>query len=128
MNAKKILVVEDDKLTRTIISDILTRAGYAVVSAADAPSAVKIARQESPDLITLDIVLGADSPSDSMDGLKVAAWLKRLNDDRRVPMIIISSIDPKNVSAGLAAATPHRYLSKPVEKQKLLDAVNEALI
>jgi CheY-like chemotaxis protein len=128
MNAKKILVIEDDKLTRTVICDILSRAGYAVVQASDAHSAVKIARQESPDLITIDIVLGADSPSDSMDGLKVAAWLKRLNEDRRIPMIVISSIDPKNVSAGLAAAAPHRYLSKPVEKMKLLDAVSEALI
>ena len=39
MNAKKILVIEDDKLTRTVITDILSRAGYAVVSASDAHSA-----------------------------------------------------------------------------------------
>lgn len=128
MKPKKILVVEDDRLTRTVISEILTRAGYNVVSANDAPSAVKVARQESPDLITLDIVLGADSPADSMDGLRVAAWLKRLNEDRRVPMIIISSIDPKNVAVGIAAAGPHTFLPKPVEKTKLLAAVADALV
>lgn len=128
MKPKKILVVEDDRLTRTIISEILTRAGYVVVSASDAPSAVRIARQESPDLITLDIVLGADSPADSMDGLRIAAWLKRLNEDRRIPMIIISSVNPKNVAAGIAAAPPHTFLSKPVEKNTLLAAVADALV
>ena len=127
MKPKKILVVEDDKLTRTVICEILNAAGYIVVSAGDAPSAVRLARQENPDLITLDIVLGADSPNDSMDGLKIAAWLKRLNEDRRIPMIIISSIDPKTVAVGVAAAHPHTYLTKPVEKPKLLAAVAAAL-
>ena len=127
MKPKKILVIEDDRLTRTIICEILTRAGYDVVSASDAPSAVKIARQESPDLITLDIVLGADSPSDSMDGLKIAAWLKRLNQDRRIPMIIISSVDPTKFAVGIAAAPLHTFLNKPVEKNALLTAVADGL-
>ena len=127
MKAKKILVVEDDRLTRTIICDILAGAGYNVGSAGDAPSAVRIARQEELDLITLDIILGADSPSDSMDGLQIAAWLKRLNRDRRVPMIIISSIDPNKSAAAIAAAPPHIFLPKPVEKARLLAAVSEAL-
>ena len=127
MKPKKILVVEDDRLTRTIICDILTRAGYNVGSAGDAPSAVRIARQEKLDLITLDIILGADSPADSMDGLQIAAWLKRLNQDRRVPMIIISSIDPQRYAAAIAAAPPHVFLPKPVEKTTLLSAVADVL-
>lgn len=123
MKPKKILVIEDDRLTRTIICDILTRAGYNVGSAGDAASAVRIANQEPLDLITLDIILGADSPSDSMDGLQIAAWLKRLNQDRRVPMIIISSVDPERFAAAIAAAPPHVFLPKPVEKAALLAAV-----
>lgn len=127
MNPKKILVVEDDKITRTIISDILTRAGYTVLTANDGSSAVRIAREENPDLITLDIILGANSPTDAMDGLKVGAWLKRLNSDQRIPMIVISSVDPKQVAAGVAAAHPHTFLRKPIEKIKLLATVADAL-
>lgn len=128
MKPKKILVVEDDRLTRTIICDILTRAGYNVGSADDAPSAVRIASQEKLDLITLDIILGADSPTDSMDGFQIAAWLKRLNHDRRIPMIIISSINPQKYAAAIAAAPPHIFLPKPVEKTALLSAVADALV
>lgn len=127
MKPKKILVVDDDPLTRTIICDILTRAGYNVGSAGDAPSAVRIARQEKLDLITLDIILGADSPVDSMDGLQIAAWLKRLNQDRRIPMIIISSVDPKRFAAAITGAPPHIFLPKPVEKAALLAAVADVL-
>lgn len=127
MKPKKILVIEDDRLTRTIICDILTGAGYNVGSAGDAPSAVRIASQEKLDLITLDIILGADSPTDSMDGLQIAAWLKRLNHDRRIPMIIISSINPQQYAATMAAAPPHIFLPKPVEKTALLSAVADAL-
>lgn len=127
MKPKKILVIEDDRLTQTIICDILTRAGYNVGSAGDAPTAVKIACQEKLDLITLDIILGADSPTDSMDGLQIAAWLKRLNQDRRVPMIIISSADPERFAAAFAGTPPHIFLPKPVEKTALLNAVADAL-
>jgi CheY-like chemotaxis protein len=127
MKPKKILVVEDDRLTRTIICEILTRAGYNVGSAGDAPSAVRIASQEKLDLITLDIILGADSPTDSMDGLQIAAWLKRLNHDRRIPMIIISSIDPQRHAAAIAAAPPHVFLPKPIDKHTLLATVADVL-
>lgn len=127
MKPKTILVIEDDGLTRTIICEILSHAGYSVVSAGDAPSAVRIARQATLDLITLDIVLGADSPTDSMNGLQIAAWLKRLNHDQRVPMIIISGVDPKSLTASIAAVPPHTFLPKPVEKAALLAAVANAL-
>ena len=127
MKPKKILVVEDDRLTQTIICDILTRAGYNVGSASDAPTAVRIACQEKLDLITLDIILGADSPTSSMDGLQIASWLKRLNQDRRIPMIIISSVDPERFADAIAAAPPHIFLPKPVEQTTLLAAVETAL-
>jgi CheY-like chemotaxis protein len=127
MKPKKILVVEDDRLTRTIICEILSRAGYNVGSAGDAPSAVRIASQEKLDLITLDIILGADSPTDSMDGLQIAAWLKRLNHDRRIPMIIFSSIDPQRYAAAIAAAPPHVFLPKPIDKHTLLTTVADVL-
>lgn len=128
MTPKKILVLEDDAVTRKVICEILTYAGYTVIPTADASSAVRLARQEQPDLITLDIVLGASSPSDLTDGLKVGAWLKRLSgDDKRPKIIVISSIDPKSVATGVAAAHPHTFLPKPIEKLRLLAAVAEAL-
>lgn len=128
MKQKKILVLEDDRLTRTVICDILKYAGYEVISTHDAAAAVRLAREEKPDLITLDIVLGAASPSDLNDGLKVGAWLNRLAGESGKPkFIIISSLNPKDVTAGIAATHPHKFLPKPVEKTTLLAAVEAAL-
>src|ERR1041385_4722263 len=98
MKPKKILVVDDDQVMRTIISEALKAAGYQVVTAPDASSAVKAARFEEPDLITLDVVFPAESPTDSMDGLRLATWLNRLNPDKKIPMIIISGVEPDRKS------------------------------
>ena len=124
---KKVLVVEDDKLTQMLICDILKSAGYQVVTAQDAATTVKMVREEEPDLITLDVLLAAESPADSMDGFKVATWLKRMDPDRNIPIIIISGIDPNKVIQGASAVDAFTLLPKPIEKAKLLATVAAAL-
>jgi len=127
MKSKKILVVDDDNVTRKIITDILVAAGYQVVTAADAVSAVNAARSEEPDLITLDVMLPADSPTDSMDGLKLARWLQRLNPEKKIPTIIISGLEPGDLIEEAAAVGAYTFLPKPFEKAQLLAAVKAAL-
>ena len=125
--SKKILVVEDDRLTQAVICDILKSAGYKVVMARDASTTVKLVREEHPDLITLDIMLAAESPDDMMDGFKVANWLQRLIPEKYPPIIIISGIDPNQIIQGASAIRAYTFLPKPVEKVKLLAAVAGAL-
>jgi CheY-like chemotaxis protein len=128
MEPKKILVVEDDKVTQTLIGTVLKGAGYQVILADTAAAAVKAARLEKPDLVTLDINLSIDSPGDAWDGFAVAGWLRRLNEDKPTPMIVISgSQEPDVIVEKAAAAGVYTYLPKPVEKAKLLAAVAEAL-
>jgi CheY-like chemotaxis protein len=127
MNCKKILVVDDDLVTQKIIGDILVSAGYQVVSATDAASAVNAARSEQPDLITLDVLLPADSPTDSMDGLKLARWLQRLHPEKKIPTIIISGLDPGELIEEAAAVGAYTFLPKPFDKTQLLAAVTAAL-
>ena len=124
---KKILVVEDDKLTQTIICDILKSAGYQVVTAHDASTTVQMVREEDPDLITLDVVLACESPSESMDGFKIATWLKRLNPEKENRIIVISGVDPNKVVQGASAVNAYTFLPKPIEKAKLLATVAAAL-
>jgi len=124
---KKILVVEDDRFTRKVICDILKSAGYEVLSAGEASTAVKLAREENPDLITLDVVLDIDSPSDSLNGFGVATWLERLNQNCAIPIIVISGVDPGMVVEGASAVNAYTFLPKPVEKASLLAAVANAL-
>jgi CheY-like chemotaxis protein len=128
MSANKILVVEDDKVTQKVIADILRKAGYEVEVARDGAAAVKIAREQEPDLITLDIQLAKDSPDDSWDGFGVANWLRRINQGKPMPIIIVvSGMEPSQIIESAASIGAYTFLPKPIEKQKLLDTVAEAL-
>ena len=125
--AKKVLVVEDDLFTQKIIGDILKSAGYQVITARYASATMKLVREQKPDLITLDINLAAETPEDLVDGFTVATWLKRLNPEVEIPIIIVSGTDPNQIVKGAASIKAYTYLPKPVEKAKLLAAVAGAL-
>jgi len=128
MKAKKILVVEDDKVTQKLIADVLKRAGYEVAVAHNGATAVKIAREQEPDLVTLDIQLAKDSPDDAWDGFSVASWIRRVNEGRPIPVIIVvSGMEPDKIIGSASSVGAYTLLPKPIEKQKLLDLVAEAL-
>ena len=128
MKAKKILVVEDDKVTQKLIADILKKAGYEVQVAHNGATAVKLAREQEPDLVTLDIQLAKDSPDDSWDGFSVASWLRRVNEGKPIPVIVVvSGLEPAKIIENASAVGAFTLLPKPIEKQKLLDVVAEAL-
>jgi CheY-like chemotaxis protein len=129
MNAKRILVVEDDKVTQKILADTLRSAGYEVFTAHNAATAVKIAREQDPDLVTLDIDLAKDSPDDSWDGFSIAGWLRRLNQGTPKPVLVVisGSREPDKLVEKAAEVGIYTCLTKPIEKQRLLDTVAAAL-
>jgi two-component system, OmpR family, alkaline phosphatase synthesis response regulator PhoP len=129
MTPKKILVVEDNRVIQKLIADTLKSAGYEAITARDAATAVKLAREQEPDLITLDIELATESPDDSWDGFNVAGWLRRLDNGKAKPAIIVISgnRDPDMILAQATKLGIHTCLTKPVNKQQLLEAVTGAL-
>jgi len=128
MNAKRILVVEDDRLTQKLIADTLRSAGYEVTTAQDGATAMKLAREQEPDLVTLDIQLAKDSPDDSWDGFGVASWLRRISSGKSTPVIVVvSGMDPEKNIENAAAVGAYTYLPKPFERKRLLEVVAEAL-
>ena len=56
---RKILLVEDNEANRDMLGRRLSRSGYSVVAAIDGPEGVRMARDEHPDLILMDVALGA---------------------------------------------------------------------
>jgi two-component system, OmpR family, response regulator len=126
--ASKVLVVEDDPLTQRLIAGVLKSAGYEVATAQDGASAITKAREFEPDLVTLDIMLAQSSPSDSWDGLSVAGWLRRVNQGRPIPaIIVVSGLEPGKIIEGASAVGAFTFLPKPILRQKLLDVVAAAL-
>jgi two-component system, OmpR family, response regulator len=128
MNAKKILVVEDDSIVQKLIADALRSAGYEVATARDGASAMKMARELEPDLVTLDILLAKDSPDDSWDGFSLGAWIRRINEGKPTPVIIVvSGLEPAEIIESAAAIGAYTFVPKPFTKKKLLDVVADAL-
>ena len=124
---KRIVVVEDERITQTVISVILKGAGYSVVTARDAAEALSVIRAEIPHLMTLDIDLSRDASGPTWDGYHVVEWLHHRFPEDPVPFIVISGGEPAVIQAKAQSLGAFGYLPKPVDKQKLLGLVKQAI-
>lgn len=85
----KILIVEDDKFLRDLISQKLVREGFVSLDAIDGEAGLKIAAEKSPDLILLDLILP------SLDGFEVLRQLKSVPLTSKIPVIVLSNLGQK---------------------------------
>ncbi len=81
-----ILVVEDDRLVREVVSDALVCAGYAVASAADGADALDQLRDHPADAILLDLMMPV------MDGWSFLDAISQDSDLRSIPVGIMSGV------------------------------------
>ncbi len=88
--AKKILVIEDDKFLRELISQKLSQEGFETVEAVDGEEGVKKVKEETPDLILLDLILPG------IDGFEVLAQIKAEPSLSPIPVIILSNLGQKD--------------------------------
>jgi DNA-binding response OmpR family regulator len=126
MNRPKILVVDDDLVIVKAMSMKLTPAGYQVISAMDGSEAISAARKEKPDLILLDL----NFPNDvgiSWDGFQIIAWLQRIDDSKKTPVIVISGGDPAKFKTRALQAGAIAYFQKPVKNDELLALIKQTL-
>jgi CheY-like chemotaxis protein len=86
----KILLVEDSKFLRIATERALARAGYGMTSASDGVEALKLAREKSPDLILLDMLLPR------MSGLEVLKALRKDPLTSAIPVIVMTGMSQKN--------------------------------
>ena len=124
---KRIVVVEDERVTQTVISVILKGAGYSVVTARDAAEALSVIRAEIPHLMTLDIDLSRDASGPTWDGYHVVEWLHHRFPEEPVPFIVISGGERAALEAKAQTLGAFGYLPKPVDKVKLLGMVKQAI-
>lgn len=94
--AKKILVIEDDKFLRKVISKKLLQEGYEVTEAVDGDEGIKATKENKPDLILLDLVLPITN------GFEVLVKLKKTPASSKIPVIILSNLSGvKDVEKGI---------------------------
>jgi DNA-binding response OmpR family regulator len=118
---KKILIVDDDKDLLLGMNVRLKAAGYNVVLAYDAPSALSIAQREKPDVIILDIGLPGG------DGFVVMERLKSPSMGVNTPVIILTARDVMTNKERALKAGAVAFLQKPADNEQLLATIQKAL-
>ena len=121
MDKKKILIVDDNADTRLLLSARLKAHQYHTVFAADALQAMSVAQKERPDAMLLDLGLPGGN------GMVVLQRFKANMTLNGIPIIIVTAEDPLVAEAGTIEAGAVGFLQKPVDQDKLLAAVQQAM-
>ncbi len=113
-----ILVVDDEPRIVKQARDYLERGGFRVVTAADGPTGLALARHERPDLVVLDLNLPG------MDGLDVCRALRRTSD---VPIIMLTArVEETDRLIGLELGADD-YITKPFSPRELVARIRAVL-
>jgi len=121
--AKKILLIEDEKILAEMYEERLKREGFEVIRSVDAEGGFAIAKEEKPDLIILDIIL----PDADMDGTDLLKKFKEDKDTKDIPVILFSNYDTPEVRA-IAKKHNTRYILKAsVTTKDLVEAIKKEL-
>jgi DNA-binding response OmpR family regulator len=113
-----VLVVDDDADVRTLVSELLTRAGYRVTEAEDGRVALRALYEARPDLILLDI---------SMPGLDGWGTLERIRELSDVPVVMVSALGAELEKVRALRAGADDFVTKPFGRQELLARIESVL-
>ena len=117
----RILVVDDSPTILHVMSKMLSKGGHEVVTSADGQEAVRVAVEEPPDLVLLDVILP------KMTGYQVCRRLKSTPQTEHIPIVMLTSkTRDKDKQWGLKQGADE-YVTKPVEEHALLDAIGRLL-
>ncbi len=120
--AKKILVVEDDKFLRELISQKLTKEGYNVIEAMDGKQGIESIRTEKPDLVLLDLILPV------IDGFEVLSQAKSDPSLSQIPIIILSNLGQKeDIEKGLKIGAADYLIKAHFTPNEIIDKVKNIL-
>jgi two-component system, cell cycle response regulator len=120
-NPPRILLADDDALSRDYIAELLRAHGMKVETVDDGHRAVQRARDGEPDLILLDIMMPG------LDGLDSCRLIKGVTQDSFVPVVLLTAkTDTDSRVAGLRIGADD-YVCKPFDERELLARVNNLL-
>jgi CheY-like chemotaxis protein len=117
----KILIAEDERDIRDLITFTLRFAGHDVIAASNGEEAVNLAQQEKPDLILMDVRMPR------MTGYEACAVMKEDPELKDIPVIFLSAKGQESeIQAGLSAGATE-YLLKPFAPDQLTTRIQSVL-
>lgn len=114
----QILLVDDERVLRTSLTFTLQQNGYQVTSAATGPEALRIAEEQPPDLILLDLMLPG------VDGMEVCRRLRRRSN---VPVIMLSARGQEDDRVTGLRLGADDYVTKPFSTRELIARIEAVL-
>ena len=119
---KTILIIEDDKFLRQLISQKLFKEGYDVSEAIDGEEGLKKIREEKPGLILLDLILPG------IDGFEVLSQMRKEQEIADIPIIILSNLGQKeDVEKGLNLGAIDYLIKAHFTPGEIIEKVKNAL-
>jgi twitching motility two-component system response regulator PilH len=118
MPIQNILVVDDSPTDRQHLTDVLTKSGYHVATAADAADAFAKVKQLKPDLVLMDIVMPGQN------GFQATRTLTRDDATKHIPVIICTSKDQETDRVWGLRQGARDYVVKPIDVNDLLAKIS----
>ncbi|MFH1380772.1 MAG: response regulator [Candidatus Omnitrophota bacterium] len=118
---KKIVIIDDEKGLADVIRDFLEERGFLVTTAYDGKTGIEAVKEIKPDLVILDILMP------EMDGRAVLKKLKKEEDLKDIPVIILSGKTDQFDRGYLLEMGAYEYVTKPYDSYRLLRQINNTL-
>src|SRR5712675_1905143 len=118
INRKRILIVEDHDLSIMLLSDFLEVHGYEILKTGHGLEAIKLARDDKPDLILMDIQLP------DLSGFDVTRLLKQDDRTKCIPVIAVTGFAMPGDEAEALKSGCDAYIAKPVILHNLLRTID----
>lgn len=113
----KVLIADDELRLRKVVSLHLKKSGFDVFEAGNGQQAVDMAKEISPDVIVLDVMMPEKS------GLEACAEIKSLEGLKEIPVILLTAMaESDDIQKGKEAGADE-YLTKPFSPKELIDII-----
>ncbi len=117
----KVLVVDDDEMTRTVLVRILEIEGHGISIATTGLEALERVRSDRPDLVVMDVAMP------DMDGIEACRILKADPSTSAIPVLVLSGMSDRESRLRGIEAGANDYLTKPIDREDLVLRVRNAL-
>jgi len=124
MDVRRVLLIDDDETFLRGLSRTLVRAGWQVRTAGNGEDGLRLAAEERPDVVLLDLFLPGK------DGYAISAELHQIRGLAGVPIFVLTAfgqnVDELHSLAAEKAAHIYGFLDKPIDAAGLLEALERA--
>ena len=117
MPGKQVLLIEDNELNMLLATELLQFAGFAVLQAGTAEEGIRLAKENRPDLILMDIALPG------MDGLSATRVLKAEPATNHIPIVAMTAHAMLGDKEKALAAGCNGYITKPIDALEFANTV-----